>query len=122
MDGLVVEDEGLAEEGVEAGVALTGFAGLRAEGAMGEGEQGAEEAASGAGVGEGDGDGLKGPLEKRWDVGVLENGIQRLRDFWPWGRDLIVAGVSLRVGEEFCLAKGGGSGVLGVVHGVVSFL
>jgi hypothetical protein len=30
--------------------------------------------------------------------------------------------VSLRVGEEFCLAKGGGSGVLGVVHGVVSFL
>ena len=75
LDGLVVEDEGLAEEGVEAGVALTGFAGLRAEGAMGEGEQGAEEAASGAGVCEGDGDGLKGPLEKRWDVGVLEDGI-----------------------------------------------
>lgn len=30
---------------------------------------------------------------------------------------MIIAGVSSRVGEEFCLAKGGGSGVLGVVHG-----
>lgn len=75
MNGLFVEDEGLAEEGVEAGVALTGFAGLRAEGAMGEGEQGAEEASAGVGVSEGDGDGLKGPLKKRWDVGVLEYGI-----------------------------------------------
>jgi len=30
---------------------------------------------------------------------------------------MIIAGVSSRVGEEFCLAKGVGSGVLGVVHG-----
>ena len=50
LDGLVIEEEGLAEEGIEAGITLAGEAGGGPEGAMGEGEEGAEEAAPGAGV------------------------------------------------------------------------
>jgi len=78
LDGLVIEEEGLAEEGIEAGIALAGEAGGGSEGAMGEGEEGAEEAAPGAGVEVGDGDGLEGPLEEIGEVGVLEEGIEGL--------------------------------------------
>jgi hypothetical protein len=120
-DGGFVDQNGLFVEVFKCGVHLVRL-GSDGEGAPSEEEEGTEEASAVMGEYVGDAEGLDAPFEEGWNVGVLENWIQGLRDFGPWGGDLIVAGVSLRVGEEFCLAKGGGSGVLGVGHGVVSFL
>ena len=73
-DGGFVDQNGLFVEVFKCGVYLVRL-GSDGEGAPSKEEEGAEEAASGAWVSEGDGDGLKGPLEKRWDVRVLEDGI-----------------------------------------------
>ena len=106
---------------LECGVHLVRL-GSDGEGAPSEKEEGTEEAWAVMGEYVGDAEGLDAPFEEGWDVGVLENGIQGLGDFGPWGGDLIVTGMSLRVGEESGVAEGGGSGFVGDGHGVMSFL
>jgi hypothetical protein len=120
-DGGFVDQNGLFVEVFKCGVNLVRL-GSDGEGTPSEKEKSTKEASAVMGEYVGDAEGLDAPFEEGWNVGVLENGIQGLRDFGPWGGDLIVAGVSLRVGEESGVAEGGGSGVLGVGHGVVSFL
>ena len=120
LDGWAVELKGLFVKVFKCGVHLVRL-GSDGEGAPSEKEESTEEAWAVMGECVGDAEGLDAPFEEWWDVGVLENGIQGLRDFRPWGGDLIVTSVSLRVGEESGVAKGGGSGFVGGGHGVVSF-
>ena len=110
LDGLVIEEKGLAEEGIEAGIALAGEAGGGPEGAMGEGEEGAEEAAPGAGVEVGDGDGLEGPLEEIGEVGVFQEGTEGLGGVANGLVDAAVAGVGPGLREP----AGEGDGGVGV--------
>jgi len=119
-DGGFVDQNGLFVEVLECGVHLVRL-GFDGEGAKSEKEEGTEEAWAVMGEYVGDAEGLDAPFEEGWDVGVLENGIQGLCNPGPWGGDLIVTGMSLRVGEESGVAEGGGSGFVGGGHGVGSF-